>query len=757
VRVALVLVPSTFLTCFPPKCSSTVSTGQLTQDELVRPLQIMMDSNQQGAKEHTLQGVFTLLQLCGHKLHDGWPKVLHILQLAAESSVHAAIVGDDQQSGTRSRSIVTSGFKSVRLVVDDYLTMLPVNTLHLCFSCIGAYGSQEEDVNISLTAVNMFLTIADYIREELIRNSNMFRATTGDETANSRWDKMWTSMFGVLSRLSLDFRPDVRNSALRILFSVVTEDGDLFDYEQWRKCMEEVMFPLIESIQQSADHAEGEDGDAVIDGPELGVGQGRKVQRLEMHHSRNTAAKQWNETRVLVLKGSAQILRRYVVFCKPCTSFLLLSCTFARDHETWIVLLSCVSVFCLLSFVFVFCLFRYTTKLVKQAWFCRAWDRFLELILHSILLGSTREEVALAGVKALQGVAEAATYLGPQVEKGRGATAGSRVQDGAVMTESPGLSSAAAAGSGGSDGDLGAEDDVVHREKMEELWTKAWDTMRGTSSVTVDDECEVTCAMVKSLEELYKICWDHEFAPPARMRELLVLLQELIAVRPDSRKSDPVFLANNKRPIFTPPVSNAQRAMIKFVGVLCESHPFAKPRKNDIRSTVHERGMLWDQVIGLLLRCQPPSDATKCPRGTTHQFGCEALETLRTVYNHCGPEARARNLCRVLEELSTWTCGGAGLQAVSRRYEGMEASALDSEAKDVLKVRCVSVGRPSCFFFSTSTSVVMVLFRNRLSSRSDPTLLVHNFLSVFFRIKQRVFCESTKRRGAASCRYAVLV
>ena len=52
---------------------------------------------------------------------------------------------------------------------------------------------------------------------------------------NSRWDDMWTSMFGVLTRLSLDFRPDVRNSALRIVFNVVTEDGDLFDNEQWKK------------------------------------------------------------------------------------------------------------------------------------------------------------------------------------------------------------------------------------------------------------------------------------------------------------------------------------------------------------------------------------------------------------------------------------------------------------------------------------------------------------------------------------------
>ncbi len=322
---------------------------------------------------------------------------------------------------------------------------------------------------------------------------------------------------------------------------------------------------------------------------------------------------------------------------------------------------------------------------MKQTWFSRAWDRFLALILNSILLGSSREEVALAGVKALQGVAEAVTYLGPQVEKGRGATAGSRVQDGAVMTASPGLSSDAGSGS---DADLGAED-VVHRDKMEELWTKAWDAMRGTSNVAVDDDCEVTCAIVKSLEELYKICWDHEFAPPARMRELIVLLQDLIAVRPDSRKSDPVFLANNKRPIFTPPVSNAQRAMIKFVGVLCDdSQHFAKPRKSDIlRSTVHERGMLWDQVISLLLLCQPPSDATKCPRGNTHQFGCEALETLRTVYNQSGSEARARNFCRILEQLSTWTCGGTGLQAVNRRYEGMESSALGSEAKDVLKVR----------------------------------------------------------------------
>jgi hypothetical protein len=236
-------------------------------------------------------------------------------------------------------------------------------------------------------------------------------------------------------------------------------------------------------------------------------------------------------------------------------------------------------------------------------------------------------------------------------------------------------------------------------------------------------------------------------------------LQELIAVRPDSRKSDPVFLANNKRPIFTPPVSNAQRAMVKFVGVLCESHQFAKPRKNDIRSTVHERDMLWDQVISLLLHCQPPSDATKCPRGNTHQFGCEALEKILTVYSHCGLEARARNFCRILEQLSTWTCGGTGLQAVNRRYEGMESSALDSEAKDVLKVPLRS-SVSACFLFGGGGGGDG-LFGNRLSCLTRrPSCSNHNLSDIFepsIFSNQRVFCESTKRRRVASCQYAVLV
>jgi hypothetical protein len=403
--------------------------------------------------------------------------------------------GDDQQSAARSRAVITSGFKSVKLLVDDYLTMLPAHILHLCFECIGAYGSQGADVNISLTAVNMFLTIADYLRDEL-------KPTGGDSAAKSKWDKIWTSMFGVLTRLSLDFRPDVRNSALRILFSVVTEDGDLFDDDQWQKYMEGVIFPLIDSIQKGADDAETKDGDAVKDGPEIGVGKGGKVQRLEMHHSRNTAAKQWNETRVLVLKGSAQILRRY------------------------------------------------TTRLAEREWFHRAWGRFLKLILDSILLGSAREEVALASVKALQGVTEAVTYLGPQVEKGRGATAGSRVKDGAMVTTAAASSTADLPGADSGDGG----DSRHHRHKMETLWEQAWEAFQGTAVIAVDDDCEVTCAIVKSLEALHKICWDHEFAAPVRMTQLIRLLEELTIVRQDSRKNNPAFLATNKRPIYTPPV-----------------------------------------------------------------------------------------------------------------------------------------------------------------------------------------------------------
>jgi hypothetical protein len=61
-----------------------VATAPMTQEELIVPLETLMDCGLPGVRENMLQGLFTLLQLCGHKLDDGWPKILSILQLAAE-------------------------------------------------------------------------------------------------------------------------------------------------------------------------------------------------------------------------------------------------------------------------------------------------------------------------------------------------------------------------------------------------------------------------------------------------------------------------------------------------------------------------------------------------------------------------------------------------------------------------------------------------------------------------------------------------
>ena len=111
----------------------------------------------------------------------------------------------------------------------------------------------------------------------------------------------------------------MRKSANETLFATLATHGDIFSIQNWFVIRHEIdtvgsfttllnrqvmvwktLFPLLENVQSLSRSAPS--------APE--------VSQIIVHHSRNTTAKQWEETRALALTGVARVFCAQYKFVK---------------------------------------------------------------------------------------------------------------------------------------------------------------------------------------------------------------------------------------------------------------------------------------------------------------------------------------------------------------------------------------------------------------------------------------------------------
>lgn len=107
------------------------------------------------------------------------------------------------------------------------------------------------------------------------------------------FDRLWMCLYARLGDLCVDPRPAVRKSASQTLFSTISAHGSLLDQPTWQAVLWQVLFPLLDKVRSLSSSASSEKVDT--------------SGNILIHHSRNTAQKQWAETQVLTLSGVARV------------------------------------------------------------------------------------------------------------------------------------------------------------------------------------------------------------------------------------------------------------------------------------------------------------------------------------------------------------------------------------------------------------------------------------------------------------------
>ncbi|GAB2287397.1 hypothetical protein Dimus_021775 [Dionaea muscipula] len=294
---------------------------------IVSPLRTLYFSTQSiDVRAGSLRILLHVLERHGEKLRYSWSDILEMLRSVAHAS---------------EKDLVTLGFQSLRVILNDGLSTIPLDCLQVCIDVTGAYGSQKAELNISLTAIGLLWTTTDFIVKGLIHGheeGNVAIPSTSQQADGEKWedekvslkkmhgqahslievdpDKLVVSIFSFLQELGADERPEVRNSAVRTLFQTLGTHGQKLSQNIWEDCLWKYVFPTLDRASHMAATSSRDEWH----GKELGTRGGKAVHML-VHHSRNTAQKQWDETVVLVLGGIARLLRSFFPLLRNLSNF----------------------------------------------------------------------------------------------------------------------------------------------------------------------------------------------------------------------------------------------------------------------------------------------------------------------------------------------------------------------------------------------------------------------------------------------------
>eukprot|EP00668_Euglena_longa_P040046 GGOE01052085.1.p1 GENE.GGOE01052085.1~~GGOE01052085.1.p1 ORF type:complete len:1503 (+),score=528.04 GGOE01052085.1:81-4589(+) len=253
------------------------------QEHIVRVLETLYAKAEHfDVKLVTLNHMYSVINVAGQELRpEAWRILLAVLYTAA--------------TGTKTE--VQQGYRCLQQICDDYLTHFRHERIHQLISVVGAYTKQvimEDKVNINLSGIQLLMKLADFCAQ----HPECVDATH------------WSWLLLQFRDVSYDIRPEVRNSAMKTLFAALTAHGQQsLPAECWGPCLWDVLLKVLDGVHEEALRAEHLErlGEAVQVEGALKSEQGRPT--LMVHHSRDTAVKQWNESRCTALEGVVRMLR----------------------------------------------------------------------------------------------------------------------------------------------------------------------------------------------------------------------------------------------------------------------------------------------------------------------------------------------------------------------------------------------------------------------------------------------------------------
>ncbi|RVX01023.1 Brefeldin A-inhibited guanine nucleotide-exchange protein 2 [Vitis vinifera] len=248
------------------------------QNEFMKPFVIVMrKSSAVEIRELIIRCVSQMVLSRVNNVKSGWKSMFMVFTTAAY---------DDH------KNIVLLAFEIIEKIVRDYfpyITETETTTFTDCVNCLIAFTNSRFNKEISLNAIAFLRFCAAKLAEGDLGSSsrNRDKEAPGKITPSSPQagkdrkhdngeltDKddhlyFWFPLLAGLSELSFDPRPEIRKSALQVLFDTLRNHGHHFSLPLWERVFESVLFPIFDYVRHAIDPSGGNmsgqlDGDSVM-------------------------------------------------------------------------------------------------------------------------------------------------------------------------------------------------------------------------------------------------------------------------------------------------------------------------------------------------------------------------------------------------------------------------------------------------------------------------------------------------------------
>uniref|UniRef100_A0A8R1YAA6 Protein MON2 homolog n=1 Tax=Pristionchus pacificus TaxID=54126 RepID=A0A8R1YAA6_PRIPA len=248
--------------------TKTTMEEEARQQMVLGPLSALSLIAIPDVRKRQIECLMSILQTHGALFkHSQWATLVKVL---------ADVVQKDQGF---TASLINHAYTALRLIVTDFIQVLPVDCVEQLVETDALFGRQQADQNIALSALTQLWTISDFVFRRLPK--------MGPDAA----EKIWLVLYTCLSELCVDSRPAVRKSACQTLLQTVAAHGHALRVPTWSHMVWKIIMPMLDKVKTMTKNAS----------------KVREESDLLVHHSRDTQAKQWTETAMQTMQGVVKI------------------------------------------------------------------------------------------------------------------------------------------------------------------------------------------------------------------------------------------------------------------------------------------------------------------------------------------------------------------------------------------------------------------------------------------------------------------
>ncbi|XWS32310.1 hypothetical protein CRYUN_Cryun23aG0148700 [Craigia yunnanensis] len=236
------------------------------QNEFMKPFVIVMrKSSAVEIRELIIRCVSQMVLSRVNNVKSGWKSMFMVFTSAAY---------DDH------KNIVLLAFEIMEKIIRDYfpyITETETTSFTDCVNCLIAFTNSRFNKDISLNAIAFLRFCATKLAEGDLGSSSKNKDKESGKVSPSSPHKekdgrqengelidkddhlyFWFPLLAGLSELSFDPRPEIRKSALQVLFETLRNHGQLFSLPLWERVFESVLFPIFDYVRHAIDPSSGE-------------------------------------------------------------------------------------------------------------------------------------------------------------------------------------------------------------------------------------------------------------------------------------------------------------------------------------------------------------------------------------------------------------------------------------------------------------------------------------------------------------------